>query len=107
LVLSGVTTVQGTAGRPVVDGAFIPRNAGIGHAFFSASLRLSRTFAFGPHLKMEALAEVFNVTNRLNVVARNTTFGPGAYPANPLPTFGQITAAGEPRSAQLGLRLQF
>ena len=29
-ITSGVTTLQGTAGRPIVDGAFIPRNAGIG-----------------------------------------------------------------------------
>src|SRR6185295_19137205 len=27
-ITSGVTTVQGTAGRPIVNGAFIPRNAG-------------------------------------------------------------------------------
>ena len=27
-ITSGVTTVQGTAGRPIVDGEFIPRNAG-------------------------------------------------------------------------------
>ena len=29
-ITSGVTTIQGTAGRPIVDGAFIPRNAGVG-----------------------------------------------------------------------------
>ena len=34
-ITSGVTTVQGTAGRPIVDGAFIERNAGIGSDFFS------------------------------------------------------------------------
>ena len=34
-ITSGVTTVQGTAGRPIVDGEFIPRNAGIGSDFFS------------------------------------------------------------------------
>ena len=27
-ITSGVTTIQGTAGRPIVDGAFIERNAG-------------------------------------------------------------------------------
>jgi hypothetical protein len=106
-ILSGVTTVQGTPGRPIANGAFIPRNAAIGSGFVSASLRLSRTFAIGSRLTLEALAEVFNVTNHRNVVARNTTFGPGAYPTSPLPTFGQPTAVGEPRSAQLGLRLQF
>ena len=29
-ITSGVTTIQGTAGRPIVDGEFIDRNAGIG-----------------------------------------------------------------------------
>src|SRR5262249_7361989 len=29
-ITSGVTTVQATAGRPIVDGQFIPRNAGVG-----------------------------------------------------------------------------
>ena len=29
-ITSGVTTVQGTAGRPIVNGAFIERNAGVG-----------------------------------------------------------------------------
>ena len=38
-ITSGVTTIQGTAGRPIVDGAFIERNAGIGSDFFSLSLR--------------------------------------------------------------------
>lgn len=43
-ITSGVTTVQGTAGRPIVDGVFILRNTGVGTAFFSMSLRLSRSF---------------------------------------------------------------
>jgi hypothetical protein len=34
-ITSGVTTIQGTAGRPIVDGEFIDRNAGIGTPFFS------------------------------------------------------------------------
>src|SRR5581483_6019121 len=34
-ITSGVTTVQGTAGRPIVDGAFIDRNSGVGPDFFS------------------------------------------------------------------------
>ena len=29
-ITSGVTTVQGTAGRPSVNGQFIARNAGVG-----------------------------------------------------------------------------
>ena len=43
-ITSGVTTIQGTAGRPIVDGEFIDRNAGIGTPFFNLSARVSRAF---------------------------------------------------------------
>jgi outer membrane receptor protein involved in Fe transport len=106
-ITSGVTTLQGTAGRPVADGAFIPRNAGIGPDFFSTSLRLRRTFALRARFRLEALIEAFNLTNTVNVVTVNGNFGAGAYPSNPSSTFGQATAVNEPRSVQLGLRFKF
>jgi hypothetical protein len=106
-ITSGVTTIQGTAGRPVVNGEFIERNAGEGDDFFTLSLRLSRTFRVGGRVDVEALAEAFNVTNRRNDLTRNANFGSGAYPTNPSPTFGQITAVGEPRSFQFGARVKF
>jgi len=43
----------------------------------------------------------------VNVVTRNSTFGPGAYPTNPSASFRQITALGEPRSFQFGIRVRF
>jgi hypothetical protein len=106
-ITSGVTTLQGTAGRPIVDGDFIPRNAGTGPDFFTVSLRLSRTFTFGGRLRIEGLAEGFNLTNRTNVVTLNGNFGAGAYPTNPSPNFGQVLAVGEPRSFQFGVRAKF
>jgi outer membrane receptor protein involved in Fe transport len=106
-ITSGATTIQGTAGRPIVDGAFIERNAGIGTAFFTLNARVSRAFHLTGRVELEALAEGFNLTNRTNVVTRNTNFGSGAYPTNPSPTFGQITAVGEPRSFQFALRVRF
>jgi hypothetical protein len=106
-ITSGVTTVQGTAGRPLVNGAFIPRNAGVGDAFFSLGLRVSRSFALGGPLRLEAVGEVFNLTNAVNETARNTTFGTGAYPDGPAASFDRVTAVGEPRSAQFALRLRF
>jgi len=105
-ITSGVTTIQGTAGRPIVDGEFIPRNAGTGPDFLSLDLRLRRVFPVG-RTRLEALAEVFNLTNRENVVALNGNFGSGAYPTSPSPSFGQITAVGDPRALQLGLRVSF
>jgi hypothetical protein len=106
-ITSGVTTIQGTAGRPIVNGSFIERNAGVGSDFFSMSLRISRAFVVGSQVRVEGLAEVFNLTNRTNNLGRNANFGSGAYPTNPSPTFNQITAVGDPRTVQFGLRVTF
>ena len=85
----------------------IPRNAGIGSDFFSLNLRLSRAFPIAGGVKVEGLVEAFNLTNRANPLTRNSNFGPGAYPTNPVATFNQITAVGDPRVFQFGLRLTF
>ncbi len=106
-ITSGVTTLQGTAGRPIVDGQFIARNAGVGPDFFSLGLRLSRAFALGGRTKLEGLIEAFNVTNHTNVVTVQGNFGTGAYPTNPTPNFGIATAVGDPRSVQFGVRVRF
>ncbi|MDH4063396.1 MAG: TonB-dependent receptor, partial [Acidobacteriota bacterium] len=106
-ITSGVTTIQGTAGRPIVNGEYIPRNSGVGDEFFSASLRVSRTFRLRGTARLDALAEVFNLTNAVNEVTRNTNFGTGAYPTSPSRSFNQVTAVGDPRSWQFALRLRF
>lgn len=106
-ITSGVTTIQGTAGRPVVDGEYIPRNSGVGDEFFSLGLRISRTFRAGGDVRLEALAEAFNLTNAVNAITRNTNFGTGAYPTTPSPTYNQVTAVGDPCSWQLAVRLRF
>lgn len=106
-ITSGVTTIQGTAGRPIVDGDFIQRNTGEGRPFLNLSARVSRSFHLTDRVQLEALVEGFNLTNHTNVVSWNTNFGAGAYPANPLPAFRQITAVGEPRSVQFGARVRF
>jgi hypothetical protein len=118
-IVSGVNSLQGTGGRPFADGAlstanfdvrtanFIPRNAGTGSDFFTMSLRVSRAFRIAGNTKIEGLVEVFNLTNRANPLSRNATFGAGAYPSNPLSTFNNVTAVGDPRTLQFGLRLNF
>ena len=74
-ITSGVTTIQGTPGRPIVNGAFIRRNARIGSDFFQLNVRLSRTFRIDQRIGLEGLVEGFNVTNRTNNMTRNTNFG--------------------------------
>jgi hypothetical protein len=106
-ITSGVTTIQGTAGRPTVDGAFIERNAGIAADFFTVSLRLSRSFRVAGRVELEGVAEAFNLTNHRNDLTRNANFGAGAYPTSPSATFGQITAVGDPRAFQFGIRVRF
>jgi hypothetical protein len=104
---TGVTTVQGTTGRPIAGGDFIGRNIGIGNDFFSVNARASRTFALGERVRLEALAEAFNLLNHRNNLTRNGVFGAGAYPSAPSATFGQVTAVNDPRGVQLALRFRF
>src|SRR5262249_32515705 len=66
-IASGVTTVQGTAGRPLASGlpsvssatpdvrnaVFIGRNTGTGPDFFSVSLRVSRFFRISGQVRVE------------------------------------------------------
>jgi hypothetical protein len=106
-ITSGVTTIQGTTGRPIVNGEFIERNAGAGSDFLSLNLRVSRAFRVGERVQIEALVEGFNVTDHRNVVTRNANFGSGAYPSNPSAMFNEVTAVGESRSFQLGARVRF
>ncbi len=106
-ITAGSNTVQGTAARPMVNGEFIGRNAGSGFDFFNVNARLSRTFRLTERLKLQAMAEAFNALNHVNGVTLNGTFGAGAYPANPLPSFRQVTSVADPRTLQLALRLSF
>lgn len=106
-ITTGAQTIQGTTARPTINGAFISRNAGDGFDFLSLGARLSRAFQVTERLRLEALAEGFNLTNHVNGVSLNGTFGTGAYPANPSATFRQITAVGDPRGFQFALRVGF
>ena len=106
-ITSGVTSIQGTAGRPIVNGGYIGRNVGEGNDYFSVSARVSRSFRLSERVQLESLAEAFNTLNHRNNLTKNGAFGAGAYPANPASTFGQITAVNDPRSMQLALRLRF
>ncbi|MES1261523.1 MAG: carboxypeptidase regulatory-like domain-containing protein [Acidobacteriota bacterium] len=106
-ITSGVNTVQGTAGRPLVNGTYIGRNTGEGNDLFVVNARLSRSFRLTDRVSLEGLAEAFNLLNHRNNLVRNGAFGAGAYPVAPAGTFGQITAVNDPRVVQLALRLKF
>jgi hypothetical protein len=82
----------------------VGRNTGRGFDFASLDLRVSRRFRLTERLDLQLLAEGFNVLNRANFGVPNNTFGAGV---NPLPTFGQPTAAFDPRQFQFGMKVSF
>ena len=118
-IVTGVNSLQGTAGRPFADGSvaaanfdvravqFIPRNAGTGSNFFSVGLRVNREFSLGNRTKLDAMLEAFNLTDHTNAITRNTTFGTGSYPSSPVSSFNTVTAVGDPRTLQFGVRVSF
>ena len=106
-ITTGAQTIQGTTARPTINGVFIGRNAGQGFDFLSLGVRLSRSFPLTERLRLQMLAEGFNLTNHVNGVSLNGNFGTGAYPTNPSSSFRQVTAVGDPRAFQLAMRLAF
>lgn len=92
------------------DTQFVDRPTGIGYnsyrlpTYATIDLRLTRNFLAGEHRNLEFIAEVFNLTSRLNVTNVNRTFGPNAT-ANA--SFNQATAAETSRQFQLAVRYSF
>jgi hypothetical protein len=86
--------------RPVGIG----RNTGRGFDFASFDIGLSRRFNLTERIGLDVLAEGFNLFNRANFGMPNNTYGPGT---TPLATFGQPTAAFDPRQFQFGLKVSF
>ena len=106
-ITTGANTIQGTTARPTVNGVFINRNAGSGFDFLNLNTRLSRQFQITERVRLQAMAEGFNLTNHVNGITLNGVFGSGAYPTNPSPTFRQVTTVGDPRAFQLAIRASF
>lgn len=79
--------------------AGVGRNAGEGFDYQSLDLRLSRTFPLARGVAIEAILEAFNVFDRKNDLVPNNIVTS--------PTFGQPTAANDPRQIQFGARLSF
>jgi hypothetical protein len=86
--------------------SWVPRNHGRLPSDASVDVRVSRRFRKGVST-IEPMVEVFNLFNRANFTDVNNVFGTGAFPASPLPTYGQFVRAAAPRQAQLAVRLAF
>ena len=75
-------------------------------------VRVSRRFRLAGRVAVEPLVEAFNLFNRTNYIETNNVssafiWGPGAYPASPLPTYGRFTQAGPPRQVQVAVKVTF
>jgi hypothetical protein len=95
------------AAAPLDHSTSVGRNAGLMPGEATVDLRVQKRVPLGTGIQLDALIEIFNLFNRTNFVQVNRTWGPGAYPTSPLPTFGQFTEAGAPRQVQLAAKLSF
>jgi hypothetical protein len=92
---------------PADPGSSVSRNSGTLPNQAVVDLRVSRRFGHGSVGSTDLMFEVFNLFNRTNYTEINNIFGTGAYPTNPLPTYGQFTQAGPPLQMQLAVKVSF
>jgi hypothetical protein len=85
----------------------VGRNSGLLPAQATVDLRISRRFRLLGGVSLDAMLEAFNLFNRTNFTEINNIFGPGAYPASPLATFGQFQKAAPSFQGQLGIKVHF
>jgi len=90
---------------PADASSSVSRNAGRLRTSASADLRVSRDFV-SHGWTIQPTIEAFNLFNRANFTEINNVFGTGAYPTQPLSSFGRFEVAGPPRQVQMGLTLR-
>ena len=95
------------ASAPTDYSSAVGRNAGAMRPEAVVDLRLQKRVPLTARARVDALIEVFNLFNRTNFTQVNRTWGPGAYPDDPLPPFGQFTETAPPRQVQLAVKMSF
>jgi hypothetical protein len=95
---------------PFFTNGSLGRNMGITHRFSSLDLRVMRAIRFGERVKLDLIAEGFNMFNRFNEASATPLFsdvnnfaqraGNGRYYSRP-------TASFDPRQFQFGVKLNF
>jgi hypothetical protein len=124
-ILSGQDTnndLSSSTDRPSVDSngkLFVPapfqsgnlgRNVGLTHSYQSLDLRVTRNIMLGERLRLEVIAEGFNLFNRFNEAAASPRFEDVNLVAERTSNGryrGRSTAAFDPRQFQFGLKLNF
>jgi hypothetical protein len=74
---------------------------------FSIDISASKTTNIGEHLKVQLRGEAFDALNHPNFLQPNGTFVPGTNGLNSSSTFGVVTAARDPRTIQVAMKLLF
>jgi hypothetical protein len=87
----GITPPYGCTGN-------LGRNAFTMPGFFQFDMRLSKGINFGERLRLDMIADMFNLFNRTNILAVNQLCDPSA---------GTICAAGQPSAAYDARQFQF
>jgi hypothetical protein len=72
--------------------------------FFEWDMRVSRRIPLGERLKLDLIADAFNLFNRTNLAAVNQVCDPAAGPSC---TAGQPTAAYDARQFQFALKMSW
>ncbi|HEX5108749.1 MAG TPA: carboxypeptidase regulatory-like domain-containing protein [Vicinamibacterales bacterium] len=97
---------------PLDESTSVGRNSGTTANQFTVDLRFSKKFTIARNTAVMAIVEAFNVFNRVNFYEDTNQssfviFGPGAYPSNPLPTYGKYTLTLPPRQVQIAAKFSF
>jgi hypothetical protein len=111
----GTLCVPGLPGCTPITAAGFPngdlgRNMGLTHSFSSLDMRLTRMFRIGERVRLDIIAEGFNLFNRFNEGAASgfiddvNTFKQRAKNGR---YYSRPTAAFDPRQFQFGLKLNF
>jgi hypothetical protein len=95
---------------PFFGNGSLGRNMGITHKFASLDLRVSRAVRFGERVRLDLIAEGFNMFNRFNEASASPLFSDVnafAQRADNGRYYSRPTASFDPRQFQFGLKLNF
>jgi hypothetical protein len=109
--LNQINAAGGVGGQPL---PLVDDSLRFGDSFSSFDLRLSKTFNIGEHVRIQPIAEVFNLFNVTNVLGfsksnysgfGNTLGSPNF--GQPVTTAGGVFGSGGPRAFQFAARVTF
>ena len=107
-------TIPGNPDRPPVLLPLVPDDVRLGDRFSSFDLRVSKVFNLGEHVRIEPIAEVFNLFNVTNVLGFSKSnysgfgnvLGSSEF-GRPITTAGGVFGSGGPRAFQFAARVTF